>query len=75
MDFNTRAQEDSRYRAARFNEKECLQVWAGDDALREELFTVLGWRYSNRVSENTCTLIQPLTYSPPPLCTTFFNLL
>jgi hypothetical protein len=27
MDTNTGAQQDSRYRAARFNEKGCLQVW------------------------------------------------
>jgi hypothetical protein len=30
MDINTGAQQDSRYPAARFNEKGCLQVWVGD---------------------------------------------
>jgi hypothetical protein len=30
MDINTGAQQDVCYRAARFNEKGCLQVWDGD---------------------------------------------
>jgi hypothetical protein len=33
MDVGTRAQQDLRYRGARFNEKGCLQVWGGGDAL------------------------------------------
>jgi hypothetical protein len=46
----------SRYLAARFNEKECLQVWAGD-ALREECLQFWGWRSSsNRVSEKNMHL-------------------
>jgi hypothetical protein len=30
MDINIGTQQDLRYPAARFNEKECLQVWVGD---------------------------------------------
>jgi hypothetical protein len=30
MDVNTGAQQDLRYRAARFNEKGCLPAWDGD---------------------------------------------
>jgi hypothetical protein len=30
MDITTGAQQDSRYPAARFNEKGCLRVWGGD---------------------------------------------
>jgi hypothetical protein len=33
IDINTGAEQESRYPAARFNEKGCLQVWGGD-ALR-----------------------------------------
>jgi hypothetical protein len=38
MDINTGAQHESRYPAARFNEKGCLQVWGGD-ALRNSICT------------------------------------
>jgi hypothetical protein len=30
MDINTGAQQDSRYPAAKFNEKGSLQLWGGD---------------------------------------------
>jgi hypothetical protein len=30
MDINTGSQQDLPYRAARFIEKGCLQVWGGD---------------------------------------------
>jgi hypothetical protein len=30
MDINTGAQQYSRYPAAKFNEKGCLQLWGGD---------------------------------------------
>jgi hypothetical protein len=30
MDINRGAQQDSRYRGARLNEKGCLPVWGGD---------------------------------------------
>jgi hypothetical protein len=36
MDINRGAQQDSRYPAARFNEKGCLKVWGGD-ALTDKL--------------------------------------
>jgi hypothetical protein len=58
MDINSGVQQDSRYPAARFNEKGCLQVWGGD-ALRsnnskEELYFCIGFFLYKVALINSC---------------------
>jgi hypothetical protein len=43
MDVDTRAQQDLRYRGARFNEKGCLQVRGGGDALGAINLPSISW--------------------------------
>jgi len=48
MDTNTRAQQDLRYPAARFNEKGCLQV-LGRHALMAAQTTHVSWLFNHKL--------------------------